>query len=54
MERADYEKTLSRIETRNMNKVIDFFLSLPYFVHWSRTAISKLKFQFDKVDYKRN
>ena len=54
MDKNDYWKTLSRIESRNINKVIDFFKSLPYFSNFSRTALTKIRFNFRKVKYKCN
>ena len=54
MDKNDYWKTLSRIESRNINKVIDFFKSLPYFSNFSRTAITKIRFNFRKIKYKCN
>lgn len=53
MERNDYEKTLSRIENRNINKVIDFFKGLPYFANYGRAALNKIRFMFARVKYKR-
>lgn len=53
MERSDYEKTLSRIENRNINKVIDFFKGLPYFANYGRAALGKLRFYFARIKYKR-
>ena len=54
MDKNDYNKTLSRIESRNINKVIDFFKNLPYFSNFSRTALTKMRFNFKKVKYKCN
>ena len=49
MERDDYSKTLSRIENRIINKIIDFFQDLPYFSSYGRTALNKIRFQFKKI-----
>lgn len=53
MDKNDYSKTLSRIENRNINKVLEFFKSLPYFSSFSRIALTKLRVNFKKVKYKR-
>lgn len=49
MEREDYTKTLSRIENRNINKIIDFFKDLPYFSSYGRAALNKIRFQFSRI-----
>jgi CRP-like cAMP-binding protein len=54
MEREDYNKTLMRIENRNINKIIDFFKDLPYFSSYGRTALGKIRFWFSRVKYKRS
>lgn len=53
MERSDYTKTLSRIENRNINKVIDFFKDLPYFENYGRAALNKIRFNFSRIKFKR-
>jgi CRP-like cAMP-binding protein len=42
MNKSDYQKVLSRIEQKNLNKIIDFLHSLPYLRPWTRTALGKL------------
>lgn len=54
MDKSDYSKTLSRIESKNINKVIDFFKNLPYFSNFSRTAITKMRLNFKKLKFKCN
>ena len=54
MDKSDYSKTLSRIESKNINKVIDFFKNLPYFSNFSRTAITKMRLNFKKLKFKWN
>jgi len=49
MDREDYSKTLSRIENRNINRIIDFFKDLPYFSSYGRTALNKIRFQFGRI-----
>ncbi|CAI2379308.1 unnamed protein product [Moneuplotes crassus] len=53
MEREDYSKTLSRIENRNINKIIDFFKDLPYFSSYGRAALDRIRFQFVRIKKKR-
>ena len=51
MRKTDYDKTLKAIETRNTNKVIDFFKALPYFSSYGRSALDKIRLLFQRVKY---
>ena len=53
MEREDYKKTLSRIENRNINKIVEFFQDLPYFSNYGKNSLQKIRFLFSRVKYKR-
>lgn len=51
MSKTDYDKSLSKIEQKNLNKVVEFFAAIPCFSHWTRTALSKLTFSFQLKIY---
>jgi len=53
MNSTDYNKTLNKIEVRNINKIIDFFKGLPYFATYGRSALDKIRLQFGKVKFLR-
>lgn len=53
MNREDFQKTLKKIETRNTNKIIDFFKNLPYFSSYSRKALGRLRLNFSLIKFKR-
>lgn len=38
---------------RNINSIIDFFKSLPYFSSYGRSALDKIRLQFGKVKFLR-
>jgi hypothetical protein len=54
MDREDFQKTLKKIETRNTNRIIEFFKNLPYFSTYSRKALGRLRLNFRYLKYKRN
>jgi CRP-like cAMP-binding protein len=47
MSKHDYHRSLIKIEQKKMNKIIDFFLKLPYFSHWTKTSVAKLQYSFE-------
>mmetsp|Transcript_34688 Transcript_34688/g.53175 ORF Transcript_34688/g.53175 Transcript_34688/m.53175 type:complete len:408 (-) Transcript_34688:1254-2477(-) len=53
MNRQDYEKSLGKIQKKQMNKMIEFLRGCPHFRHWSRTALVKLTYYFKKKQYRR-
>ena len=53
MDRTDYNKTLNKIEVRNINKIIDFFKNLPYFSSYGRSALDKIRLQFGRAKFIR-
>lgn len=52
MEREDYNKTLKRIENRNINKIVEFFQDLPYFSTYGKNALQRIRFFFNRVKLK--
>jgi CRP-like cAMP-binding protein len=52
MEREDYNKTLKRIENRNINKIVDFFQDLPYFSTYGKNALQRIRFLFNRFKLK--
>lgn len=53
MDSTDYNKTLNKIEVRNINRIIDFFKGLPYFANYGRSALDKIRLQFSRVKFLR-
>lgn len=37
VEKEDYDKVLSKIEWKNQQNKIEFFLKIPFLSHWTRT-----------------
>ena len=52
--RKDFDKVLIRIEEANLNKTVDFFKIMPEFRHWTKNALSKLSYFFQRKKYIRN
>ncbi len=49
----DHRRLRQNIEARQFNRDIDFFLSLPAFVRWSRTAIRKVVAEVRVVAFRK-
>jgi len=54
MNRSDYEKSLGKIQKKQMNKLVEFLRGCPHFKSWTRTALVKLSYYFKKKQYRRN
>ena len=39
MSKKDYEKTLEKIEQNNIKRFLEFFLSIPMFMNWSKRRL---------------
>lgn len=48
MTKSDYQKVLSRIEARNLKKLIEFFKSIPFMSKNSKTILTKLHYSFEQ------
>lgn len=44
--RSDYEKVLKKIEQKEIQHKIDFFIGLPFLSHWTRNQIQKHKLHY--------
>jgi hypothetical protein len=54
MDKTAYEATMERIQARNLNWKINFFSSLPFFVGWSKTYMTKFIQLIERVSFKKN
>jgi CRP-like cAMP-binding protein len=45
---------LGKIDEAAMNKMIDFLKAMPHFKGWTKNALSKLSYFFQKMTYLRN
>ena len=48
LQKKDYERILKRADETSMNKLIDFFKSMPHFSNWFKNALSKLTYYFSR------
>lgn len=46
-----YDRVLKKIGVKNQNQLVDFFHHLPFFAGWSRTALARLKYNFNLEEY---
>eukprot|EP00347_Sterkiella_histriomuscorum_P024025 403332565 len=53
MSKADYDKVLSRIEQKNLNKILGFLHQLPFLHNWSKIQLQKLQYCFEQKVLKR-
>jgi len=54
MSKADYNKVLSKIEARNLKKLLEFFKSIPCLSKNSKNYLSKLHYSFEKRSFRRH
>ena len=54
LNKEDYQKVLGVIYSKELNRKVDFFISIPMFSDWTRGAIEKLTYYFKSKEFKRN
>lgn len=54
MSKDNYSKVLMKINTRNQNKVLEFFKSIPALAKNSNSYLKKLEYNFEVRQYIRN
>jgi len=54
IEQADYTKIMNNIASRAITNMIDFFISLPLFSKWSKTALRKIISNINLLKYKKS
>jgi CRP-like cAMP-binding protein len=52
--RAEYQRVLKKIQWKDVQKKIEFFLEIPFFNHWTRTQINKLIYLFSEQNFLLN
>jgi CRP-like cAMP-binding protein len=52
--RAEYQRVLKKIQWKDVQKKIEFFLQIPFFNHWTRTQINKLIYLFSEQNFLLN
>jgi len=53
MTKLDYERSLGKIQKKQMNKMIEFLKQCPHFKSWTRTNLVKLTYYFKKKKFRR-
>ena len=48
LEKGDYELSLGKIQRHNIDKMVNFLKSCPYFASWTKNSLAKLYYFFHK------
>ena len=46
MTKKDFDKVMAKIELKTQNRIIDFLQGLPFFSNWTRSALTRLHYNF--------
>ena len=46
MTKKDFDKVMAKIEMKTQNRIIDFLKGLPFFTNWTRSALTRLHYNF--------
>ena len=54
LDKIDYQTSLSRIEKKHQNKMIDFMIQIPCFRYFTKTSILKFSYFLKKKKFIMN
>ena len=52
--RADYQRVFKKMEWKEVQSKIDFFLGVPFISHWTRHQVNRLILSFTEQNFHRN